>query len=742
MSGSAAAPVSVPEYDAASVEAKWQARWAAAGCFKASAGNSASKYFNFDGGPFPNGPLHMGHVRTFVLGDAMARYRRMCGCRVLYCFEFDAFGLPNELAADALGITPEVLTRRNIAQMREQMVRLGLSYDWDHVTTTCDPAYYRWTQWLFLKLREQGLVYRTPAELNWCPGCQTTLAHMQVEDGRCWRCETPVEQRKLTQWFVALSRYSGLLSESLDRAGGLSPRVRNVLHGFIGKTEGFEVEFAVAGHASSSLRCFVRTELMTACPSYLAVAPGHPALAALLGDERSDTLRPMGQRRRSQFAGQSLLEGFDTGIEVLHAGTGARLPVFVARYVDPAFATGIEIGCPLADARARQFSERHAIALPDQHTSVPLRGRPATHYRVRDWLVSRQRAWGTPIPIIHCEQCGEVPVPEQALPVRLPPLQANMPPGGLAVLPGFSATRCPQCGQPARRETDTLDCYFDVVWCFLACANGLRPDFKFQASDFSDWMPVDWFHNGLDSLFYMHLYRFLGQVLYELEILPDPEPIRNYVGHDAVLLQGRKMSKHHGNVVSPDAMIRRFGADTLRVQVLWSANPLKSVEWSEGGLQRATRLLQGIWKLVVVRAAQVQFRSDRLPSGSGARQSPLDRVSARTIRRVTEFLERYQYAGCLQEIQGFLLRLENEAGKLNGSSSETVHRQSLARGVRSLIIMLAPFAPHMAEELWQRIEGEGLVATADWPACADAMQGLTAGPAAGLPSSTQTLGPS
>jgi leucyl-tRNA synthetase len=327
--------------------------------------------------------------------------------------------------------------------------------------------------------------------------------------------------------------------------------------------------------------------------------------------------------------------------------------------------------------------------------------------------VSRQRAWGTPIPIIHCEQCGEVPVPEQALPVRLPPLQAKMPPGGLGVLPGFSATQCPQCGQPARRETDTLDCYFDVVWCFLACANGLRGDFKFQASDFSEWMPVDWFHNGLDSLFYMHLYRFLGRVLYELKILPDPEPIRNYVGHDAVLLQGRKMSKHHGNVVSPDEMIRRIGADVLRVQVLWAANPLKSVEWSEDGLQRATRLLQGIWRLVATQAEHAS-RRDRSPVDPGAKPLPLDRVSARTVRRVTEFIERYQFAGCLQEIQGLLRRLEGEVEKLKDGVSATLHRQSFGRGVRSLILMLAPFAPHMAEELWQRIGGEGLIATADW----------------------------
>ncbi|WP_162827018.1 class I tRNA ligase family protein [Pseudolabrys taiwanensis] len=714
MSGpDARAAAATASYDAAAVEAKWQARWADAGCFKATADERQRKFFNFDGGPFPNGALHMGHVRTFTLGDVMARYRRMCGDAVLYCFEFDAFGLPNELAANALGIAPEELTRRNIAQMTRQMIRLGLSYDWDHVVTTCDPAYYRWTQWLFLKLRERGLVYRMPAELNWCPSCHTTLAHMQVDDGCCWRCDTPVESRKLTQWFVALGRYSAILSDSLERMEGFSPRVRNVLQGFIGKTPGLEFDFVIRGHPEVTLTAFARAEYVDAVPSYLAVAPGHPALADLLTRTQADALRPMNQRRRAQAAAQPPLDGFDTGLEAVEAHTGVRLPVFVARHVDPAFATGVEIGYPAADPRARQFAERHKIACAPPNAGSPLKGRPATHYRVRDWLVSRQRAWGTPIPIVHCEACGEVPVPEQALPVRVPILTPNLPPGGLAAVPGFAAAQCPCCGKPARRETDTLDCYFDVVWCFLACANGLKPDFKFQASDFADWTPVDWFHNGLDSLFYMHLYRFLGQVLHEMAVLPEPEPIRCYIGHDAVLLDGRKMSKHHGNVVSPDAVIEKEGADVLRVHVLWSANPLKSVEWSQAGLQRAKRLLLDVWKLVTRHALEVRTTADAPPMDASAQPSPLDKAAARAARRVTEFLERYQYAGCLQEIQTLIVRLEAEAERL--SNRPSAPRDSFANGIRCLVTMLAPFAPHMAEELWEEIGGKDLVARAPWP---------------------------
>lgn len=702
---------SATAYDPHAIETKWQARWREAGCFKASAASGARKFFNFDGGPFPNGPLHMGHVRTFTLGDVIARYRRMRGDAVLYCFEFDAFGLPNELAANAQGIVPEELTRRNIAQMRDQMVRLGLSYDWDHVTTTCDPDYYRWTQWLFLKLHERGLIYRRLAELNWCPGCQTTLAHMQVENGCCWRCETPVEQRRLTQWFVALSRYSAVLSDSLDGVEGFSARVRNVLHGLLGRTPGHEIDFVLEGRADVTLTAFVRADAVRTPPACLVIAPGHPVLEHILADTGVAERASSRQRRRT--SDKSIpLDGFDTGLTALQPETGLRLPVFVAGHVEAAFATGIEIGFSHGNARDRQFAQRHDI-VNDAAAALP-RGRPAVHYRVHDWLVSRQRAWGTPIPIVHCGQCGEVAVPEHGLPVRLPALMPNMPPGGLATLADFATTECPRCGQAARRETDTLDCYFDVIWCFLACASGLKPGFSFKAADFAAWMPVDWFHNGLDSFFYMHLYRFLGRVLHEMGIVADPEPIRGYVGHDAVLLHGRKMSKHHGNVVSPDAIVARNGADVLRVQVLWSANPLRSVEWSEEGLRRASRLLSDIWELVAayirhVRATPEQSRRD----GSGGRL-PLDRSAARAIRRVSEFLNRYQPAGCLQEIQSFQRQLETEL--LRADAGDAARERSLARGIDALVIMLAPFAPHVAEELWEQLAGDGLVSMAPWPA--------------------------
>ncbi len=702
-------------YDAAQIESKWQSRWAHAGCFSADRAAEGEKFFNFDGGPFPNGPLHMGHVRTFTLGDVMARYQRMRGRRVLYCFEFDAFGLPNELAADALGVTPEELTRQNIERMRRQMIRLGLSYDWDHVPATCDPRYYRWTQWLFLALYARGLIYRAAAELNWCPSCATTLAHMQVENGRCWRCETAVETRTLTQWYVAISRYSEVLGETLDDLTGFSGRVRNVLRGFLGTARGAEIDYELAGKPGAVLTAFVADADAGGAPAYLAVAPGHPALAALLphaSGELAEWLRTAGKtRRRTAAHAHDPLDGIDTGLRARHPDGGEPLPVFIARYADAAFATGVELGMPGTNARDRDFAARHGVVASAGETHV--RGRRATHHHVRDWLVSRQRAWGTPIPIVHCPECGEVPVPDDALPVLVPARPPNAGPGGLAAVPGFAETACPRCGASARRETDTLDCYFDVVWCFIGCAARLDDGFRFRAADVAHWMPVDWFHNGLDSFFYMHLYRFIGRVLHEMGILAGPEPIRRYVGHDAILLAGRKMSKHHGNTVSPDDVLDRVGADVLRVHVLAAANPLKSVEWSSAGIERAQRLLADAWVLACRIAAAARGND---AAGNGDEPPPaLEKNVGRSVRRITAFLERYQYGGCLQEIQALVERLADAAARLEQRPGDVRLARAAIAATRRLALVLAPFAPHLAEEMWERLGGTGLAALAPWP---------------------------
>ncbi|HSK79272.1 MAG TPA: class I tRNA ligase family protein, partial [Thermoanaerobaculia bacterium] len=463
---------------------------------------------------------------------------------------------------------------------------------------------------------------------------------------------------------------------------------------------------------------------------YLAAAPGHPEIEDLLAGRpaarpvreflerlRSEPLGRARRQREDQEASERGLEGVDTGIRVIDPLTGAVLPVFVARFVDPHFATGIEIGRPGASERDAEFARLHGIRPPERSSAGPRHGgvRNVTHFRVRDWLVSRQRSWGTPIPILYCETCGVVPVPDRDLPVLLPKALAEEPPGryGLRNYPEFVHASCPRCGRDARRETDTLDCYFDVVWCFLACSTRLDDSFAFRAEDFAPWMPVDWFHNGLDSFFYAHLYRFLGRVLFDMKILAHPEPVRRYSGHDAVLSAGRKMSKHHGNVVAPDIILDQVGADVLRVHILWAARPLKSMEWSDTHLERARRFLETVWDLVGERAGLVREHGAGEPPAKGsARSQSLERLLARTVERVTVFLEDYRYNACLEEINTFVKTL---AGFARGLGADPVDRAAFARSARLLVLLLSPFAPHLSEELWEQIGGEGLAATAPWP---------------------------
>ena len=738
-------------YEPETLEPYWQRRWEEARCFESLGDGSRPRFFNFDGGPFPNGPLHMGHVRTFTLGDVMARYQRMRGRDVLYCLEFDAFGLPNELAARERGVSPEELTRANIELISGQMRAMGLSYDWRHVHVTCDPKYYRWTQWLFLKLHEAGLIYRAPALLNWCPRCETTLANMQVEDRRCWRCDGRVEQRPLTQWFVRLEQYSDVLFESLSELDGWSDPVRHLLRGFIGPTRGVEIDFEVVGRPDRRLTAFVTEERGPERIAALALDPEHPILDELLAERpraRQEMERfvaelravPRKPKRRRDEGDDPEPVAADTGIRCRHPVTGAEVPVYAASFVDPHFATGVEVIDPSPTAgqsRDRDLAERFRLDGGKPVRSwPPERLRRALHFRVRDWLVSRQRSWGTPIPMILCESCGVVPVPAEDLPIELPAdlfTPADPERGyGLAGHPDFPDVPCPRCQRPARRETDTLDCYFDVIWCFLACATRLDDDFRFRPQDFHRWMPVDWFHNGMDSFFYAHLYRFLGRVLYDLGFLEEPEPMRRYHGHDAVLRDGRKMSKHHGNVVAPDEILASHGADVLRVHVLWSANPLKSVEWSAEHLERARRFLLSVWDLVVPTAGVVRegFQGWELPPVKGA-AAGLARFLRRTAQRVTVFLEDYRYNACLEELNVLLKRMRSFARQRFGAHDDGTPREVgagaigdrvpredaavFAAAVRCVVLQLTPFAPHLGEELWHRIGGEGLAATAHWP---------------------------
>ncbi|HJQ99905.1 MAG TPA: class I tRNA ligase family protein [Candidatus Polarisedimenticolaceae bacterium] len=538
------------------IEPKWRAAWDRAGCDRAPDLPEGPKFFNYDSGPFPNGPLHMGHVRTYVLGDVTARYQRLAGRCVLYATEWDAFGLPNELEALAEDTDPRSFTRRHIQQMRAQMRQLGVSYDYARIRDTSDPAYYRWTQWLFLELLERGLVERREAELPWCPSCTTALAAMQVERGACWRCGTAVETRRLPQWFVDLSPHAKSLDRDLDALEGWSERARNGLR------------------------------------------------AAMVHSGRSTA-----------------------------------------------------------------------------------------------WLVSRQRAWGTPIPIVHCGSCGAVPVPREELPVR----------------PGEVETPCPRCGSTAQRETDTLDCFFDDVWCFYSSLVPIdRPDATVFPSPQADaWMPVDCFHSGYDTLIYLHLHRFLGRVLAESGHVRHAEPIRGTFGHDLVLASGRKMSKHLGNAVSPTKLLRVHGADATRVAVLWAAGPSRTLEWSPRHIGRAEDFLDAFYRLCA-----------RFPS-AGAGVSSLDATRAATVlegrtlevfAEVARYIESYRPNVGLERLAFALKSVEEFLGQREGAGRLAPDDRAVVSAVlHRFAIALVPFAPHLAEEACETMGHPPFAVRASWP---------------------------
>jgi leucyl-tRNA synthetase len=507
-----------------------------------------------------------------------ARYQRLLGKSVLYCTEWDSFGLPNELAALEQGVSPRDYTRACIKRIKSQLSRLGISYDWNRVPDTSDPAYYRWTQWLFLKLLKLGLVERCETDLPWCPQCQTTLARMQVVEEACWRCGTTVELRCTRQWSVALSRFSDRLLRTLGDLEGWSPRAKNLLRGFI---------------------------------------------AGELGD--------------SSY--------------------------------------------------------------------------------VRDWVVSRQRSWGTPIPLVDCDRCGTVPVTEACLPVILPDdLDWSLGPRALASCATFVETTCPACGRVARRETDTLDCYFDDIWCFLAAAGPLGPDFSFGAETFA-WMPVDRFHSGYDTFFYLHLHRFLGLLLAEQGILADAEPIGSYVGHDMVLAEGRKMSTHLGNAVSIGPFLNRPGADALRVAMLWAANPNRPVHFTDAALERAMRFLAELYTLYAACAGKVDSEDASRASDASTRTARNVRRQADAgVGRVGHFIEEYRPRAAVDELAGVVkLTRDYALHRVESGRLSAPDRVILAGLLRDVATAVSPFAPHLAEECWLVLGGQPFISLGRWP---------------------------
>ncbi|MDQ2870647.1 MAG: leucine--tRNA ligase [Acidobacteriota bacterium] len=751
------------KYDPIELDRKWQRRWEDARVAFVDTSDGADKFYMLNMFPYPSGSrLHVGHGRNYILGDALYRRERMAGRRTLNPMGWDAFGLPAENAAIASGVPPREYTTGNIARMKEQLRSLGLLYDWSKELASCDPAYYRWNQWLFLRMWERGLAYRKTAPVNWCPGCRTVLANEQVVDGRCERSGDAVEIRDLTQWFFRITDYAERLLAGLETVDW-PERVKVMQRNWIGRSEGAEVFFRVDALAEPVPVFTTRPDTLFGA-TFLALAPEHPAAARLA--ERSprsgdlsrfiERVRRSSRLERESETGEK--EGMDTGITALNPATGETIPVWLANFVLPDYGTGAIMGVPAHDQRDFEFARQYGLPIrpvyrpeapdapePDSdamteavpHGGVLYRsgdwdgtpngpaavtaaidwiearglGRGRVGYRLRDWLISRQRYWGTPIPAVHCPDCGVLPVPDDQLPVLLPEDVAFRGAEGnpLEQSEAFVATSCPGCGGPARRETDTMDTFVDSSWYYLRFLNPGDSTRMVDSERAAKWMPVDQYVGGIEHAILHLLYaRFICRVLKDLGLVDLEEPFARLFNQGMITklnpASGKieKMSKSRGNTVSPDELIARFGADTVRVYTLFIGPPEKESEWSEEGVAGGWRFLQ--------RVHDVCARAEALPAGERAADSPLTRLAHRTIERVTEDASRFHFHTAVAALMEF------QRGMAEALDSGAEAPGTVRWAAETLVQLLHPVAPHLTEEWWERFGHRTFLLDSSWPA--------------------------
>ncbi len=755
------------EYQPEQFEQRWAERWARA---EASAPEETKKkYYVLEMLPYPSGALHMGHVRNYAIGDAVARQLRMRGFDVLHPMGWDAFGLPAENAAIKNRRHPREWTLANIAHMREQARRFGFSYDWGREVTTCLPEYYRWNQWLFLKFYERGWAYRKRGWVNWCPQCATVLANEQVAGGVCWRHEdTPVESRELEQWYFRITEFAGELLRDIEKLSGWPERVRAMQRNWIGESHGAEVEFqlrppgqgskgAAAVHAApASLKVFTTRIDTIFGVSALVLAPRHPALTGMLAAPelaRAHALQP--ERGAAPLGVEAEKEGFFTGWHAVNPFTGKPVPVWTANFVLMGYGTGVVMAVPAHDERDFDFCRKYGLPIPvvirprEKDAEAPAdaaftdegvladsgefsgldsvearkrmtawiesrqQGRATITYRLQDWGVSRQRYWGTPIPFVYCQGCGLVPVPEDQLPVRLP---ENVPiseqgVANLAGIPEFVETTCPKCQKPARRETDTMDTFVDSSWYFYRYLSPHCDRAPFDAAEARRWMPVDQYIGGIEHAILHLIYaRFFTKAMRDLGLCEVHEPFQRLFTQGMITRHGAKMSKSKGNVVDPADLIARYGADATRAYVLFAAPPERDFDWNDQGVEGLYRFLGRVYRL----ALRHDMDAAGLPADFEPQKSEgtLLRKTHQTLARISqEFESRWHFNTCLaaiMELVNVFYELEPEAGR-------GIRGEAWRECLRLLMLMLAPFAPFVCAEIWQAWGLEGTPATQAWP---------------------------
>jgi leucyl-tRNA synthetase len=722
---------------------------------------SRPKYYLLEMFPYPSGRIHMGHVRNYSIGDVVGRFKRMRGFNVLHPMGWDAFGMPAENAAIKNNCHPAAWTYENMAYMRDQLKQMGLSYDWDRELATCDVSYYRWEQKLFVEMYKKGIAYKKQSFVNWCPSCETVLANEQVEDGGCWRCDSEVVQKELEQWFFKITDYAEELLDFTNKLPGWPERVLVMQRNWIGKSIGCEIDFALDGR-DGAIRVFTTRPDTLFGATFMSLAPEHPMALELTAPERRAEVEAFIDKvkktdRIARTADDLEKEGVFTGSYCINPTNGRKMPIYLANFVLVEYGTGAVMAVPTHDQRDFEFAKKYDLPLvvviqPEGETLDPAtmtaaytevgtmvnsaqfdgqrsdaakdaiatwlegqgKGKKTVNFRLRDWGVSRQRYWGSPIPIIYCDCCGVVPVPDKDLPVVLPRDVHFTGEGGspLATLESFTKVDCPLCGKPARRETDTMDTFVESSWYFLRyCC----PDFEGGMLDKARaqyWMSVDQYIGGIEHAVLHLLYaRFFTKVMRDLGYVDVDEPFTNLLTQGMVIKDGAKMSKSKGNVVDPDALIKRYGADTARLFSLFAAPREKDLDWNEQGVDGCYRFLNRVWKLVHEQLDAASAAPALDPSALSDEERNLRRAVHKTLKKVTEDIdERFHFNTAIAAVMELMNTLQG--ARLNTPQAAAVMKEAL----ELVVVMLAPFVPHITEELWQLLGHSTPLSATTWPA--------------------------
>ena len=751
------------KYSPQSIEKKWQSKWLAENVYKTEMDPKKPKYYTLEMFPYPSGNLHMGHVRNYSIGDVLARYKTMEGFNVIHPMGFDAFGMPAENAAIKHGVKPSDWTYSNMDNMKRQQREMGLSYDWDRSVATCSPDYYRWTQWLFQLFYKRGLAYKKKAYVNWCETCGTVLANEQVIEGKCWRCDSQVIKKDLSQWFLKITDYADVLLKDLDLLKGWPDRVKTMQENWIGRSEGLEFNLEVPELGEKIAAYTTRPDTVYGI-TFLALAAEHPLIEKICeNNPKSQEIKDFCHKAQNQSelertSSESEKEGIFTGLYAVNPFNGNKVEIWVTNYVLAEYGTGAVIGVPSEDQRDWMFAEKYKlnviITLQPKDKELKLEemteayvdkagvlvnsaefsgmdikaamkgimdkaeaegfGKRRVNYRLRDWLISRQRYWGAPIPVIYCDDCGEQLVPEDQLPVMLPEdvkfEQGSVSP--LAQSESFVNCTCPKCGKPARRETDTMDTFICSSWYYLRYTDPHNDKMPFAKDKVNYWAPVDQYIGGIEHAILHLLYsRFFTKVLRDAGMVDFAEPFTNLLTQGMVLKDGGKMSKSKGNVVSPEEIIGQYGADTARLFILFAAPVDRDLDWSDDGVAGAYRFLRRVWRIMEIFEDKIKSSSDEYDiTALTAEEKELRRVLHTTIKKVTEDIrDRFMFNTAISSI----MELINAFYAFQ--DSKTINGGLVREVSLNLLKMLAPFAPHITEELWSILVAQGSIHQQQWP---------------------------